>query len=205
MSNIIVQKSKQSRKVLTNLWGRSKDSFNTKNYKPGQHGTKPKGKVSDYGLHLLAKQRLKFHYGRITEKQFHNLFKYANKMKGNTAENFIGLLESRLDVVVYRLNFAPTIFAARQLVSHGHIRLNGKKVNIASQKLKVGDVIELKSASKQIPLILQSISSKERTVPEYLSLDADNMSGKFIRRPANNEAPYPFDPEIQLVVEWYSR
>jgi small subunit ribosomal protein S4 len=163
-------------------------------------------KVSDYCLHLKAKQKLKSHYGRINERQFRNTFSIAQRMKGNTGENFVALLERRLDAVVYRLNLAPTIFSARQLVSHGHIKVNGRKVNIPSQRLKEGDVIELKhSETKSIPLILQSATKMERNVPGYLSFDANSMTGKFIRIPTISDVPYPFEPEVHLVVELYSR
>ncbi len=204
MTKIIKAKYKASRRLGTSIWGDGKDPFHTKNYRPGQHGPAGKVKTSDYGLHLKAKQILKTHYGRVTEKQFRNTFKTASKMKGNTAENLAGLLESRLDMIVYRMNFAPSIFAARQLVSHGHIRLNGKKVNIPSQKLKVGDKIELKERSKQIVTFIESLQKQERTVPEYLSVDQNGMNGEVLRVPMISDIPYPFEPNFGKVVEYYS-
>ncbi|GAB4165461.1 MAG: 30S ribosomal protein S4 [Rickettsiaceae bacterium] len=204
MTKIIKAKYKASRRLGTSIWGDGKDPFHTKNYRPGQHGPAGKVKASDYGLHLNAKQTVKAHYGRITEKQFRNTFKLAAKMKGNTAENLAGLLEQRLDMVVYRMNFAPTIFAARQLVSHGHIRLNGKKVNIPSQRLKVGDKIELKDSSKQITVFLEAAQKQERMVPEYLSVDASKMSGEFLRIPVISDIPYPFQPNFGKIIEYYS-
>ena len=184
---------------------KEKDPFNTKNYRPGQHGPNGRPKTSDYGTHLQAKQLVKAHYGRITEKQFRNTFTLANKMKGNTAENFAGLLEKRIDMVVYRLNLAPSIFTARQLVSHKHVKLNGKKVNIPSLRVKEGDVIELKDSSKQIVICAESAQKLDRSVPTYLSLDADSMSGTFVRTPSICDIPYPFEADFNKIVELYSR
>ncbi|HJD55822.1 MAG TPA: 30S ribosomal protein S4 [Rickettsia endosymbiont of Pyrocoelia pectoralis] len=205
MTKIVKSKYKASRRLGVSLWGDSKDAFNTRNYRPGQHGQNTMIKTSDYGLHLKAKQRLKCHYGRITEKQFRNIFAFAQKMKGNTGENFIGLLESRLDTLVYRMNIAPTIFAARQLVSHGHIRVNGRKADIASMRLKENDIIEIKESSKQIPVIKESISKQGQTTADYVSFDADSTSGKYLRIPTISDVRYPFEPEVNLVIELYSR
>ncbi|MCC8371706.1 MAG: 30S ribosomal protein S4 [Rickettsia endosymbiont of Pseudomimeciton antennatum] len=204
MTKIISSKYKASRRLGVSLWGDSKDAFNTRNYRPGQHGQNSMVKTSDYGVHLKAKQKLKCHYGRINEKQFRNTFTLAQKMKGNTGENFIALLERRLDAVIYRMNIAPTIFAARQFVTHGHIKVNGKKVDIPSMKLKEGDVIELKESAKQIPIILETATKQENTVPGYLTFDAHSLSGKFVRIPVISDVPYPFEPEVHLVIELYS-
>lgn len=204
MTKIVKAKYKVSRRLGSSIWGDEKDPFHTKNYRPGQHGAGTRGKVSDYGLHLNAKQMVKNHYGRVTETQFRNIFKLASKMKGNTAENFAGLLEQRLDMVVYRMNFAPTIFAARQLVSHCHVRLNGKKVNIASQRVQVGDVIEIKDNSKDITKIIESVQKLSRPVPEYLSIDPAKMSGQLVRIPMISDIPYPFQPNFGKIVEYYS-
>lgn len=204
MTKIVKAKYKVSRRLGSSIWGNEKDPFHTKNYRPGQHGPGTRGKVSDYGLHLNAKQLVKNHYGRVTETQFRNIFKLASKMKGNTAENFAGLLEQRLDMVVYRMNFAPTIFAARQLVSHCHVRLNGKKVNIASQRVQVGDVIEIKDNSKDITNIMESIQKLSRPVPEYLAIDPAKMSGQLVRIPMISDIPYPFQPNFGKIVEYYS-
>lgn len=204
MTKIVKAKYKVSRRLGSSIWGDEKDPVHTKNYRPGQHGSGARGKVSDYGLHLNAKQMVKNHYGRVTETQFRNIFKLASKMKGNTAENFAGLLEQRLDMVVYRMNFAPTIFAARQLVSHCHVRLNGKKVNIASQRVQVGDVIEIKDNSKDITKIMESIQKLSRPVPEYLSIDPAKMSGALVRIPMISDIPYPFQPNFGKIVEYYS-
>lgn len=205
VTKIIKAKYKASRRLGKAVWGDAKDPFNTKNYRPGQHGPSGRPKTSDYGTHLHAKQLVKAHYGRITEKQFRNTFTLANKMKGNTAENFAGLLEKRIDMVVYRLNLAPSIFTARQLVSHKHIKLNGKKVNIPSLRVKEGDVIELKDSSKQIVICAESAQKLERSVPTYLSLDADSMSGTFVRTPSICDIPYPFEADFNKIVELYSR
>lgn len=205
VTKIVRSKFKASRRLGVSIWGSNKDAYNSRNYRPGQHGQNTMIKTSDYGLHLKAKQRLKSHYGRVNEKQFRNIFELAQKTKGNTGENFIGLLERRLDAVVYRLNLAPTIFSARQIVGHGHIRVNGKKVNIPSQRLKEGDLVELHNNAKQIPLIIESAGKLERTVPDYLSFDQNSMTGKFVRTPTMSDVPYPFEPEVHLVVEYYSR
>ena len=204
MTKIIQAKYKASRRLGKSIWGNGKDSFHTKNYRPGQHGQSTRSKPSDYGQHLQAKQLLKAHYGRVTEKQFKNAFALASKMKGNAAENFAGLLERRLDMVVYRMNFAPTIFAARQLVSHNHIRVNGRKVNIASLKVKIGDKVELKDISKQMVICLEAAKNQERRVPDYLAVDHDVMAGTFVRVPMISDIPYPFTPDFNKVVEFYS-
>ncbi len=205
MTKILSAKYKASRRLGVSIWGDNKDPFNKRNYRPGQHGQTAIVKNSDYGLHLKAKQRIKAHYGRINERQFRNLFLLAQKMKGNTGENFVALLETRLDAVVYRMNIASTIFGARQLVTHGHIRVNGKRVNIPSYRLKVGDVISLKDSSASLPIIVESVQKMSRTVPDYMEFDASSMSGKFNRIPAISDVPYPFEPEIHFVVELYSR
>lgn len=205
MTKVLQSKYKASRRLGKSIWGDEKDPVHKKNYAPGLHGPNVRGKkISDYGVHLHAKQALKMHYGRVREKQFRNIFVLAKNMKGNTAENFAGLLECRLDMVVYRLNLAPTIFTARQMVSHGHVRLNGKKVNIPSIKLTPGDKIELKDSSKQVPVYLESAQKQLRTVPEYLTFDLSSMSGTFVRVPKISDVPYPFEPDFNKVVEFYS-
>ena len=204
MTKIVKAKYKSSRRLGTSIWGDNKDPIHKKNYRPGQHGPTSRVKVSDYGLHLNAKQTLKSHYGRVTEKQFRNIFKMAAKMKGNTAENFAGLLEQRLDMAVYRMNLAPTIFAARQMVSHCHVLVNGKKVNIPSQRLKVGDKIELRDKSKQVVLYAEAAQKQLRPVPEYLSMDPGKMAGEFLRVPMISDIPYPFQANFGKVIEYYS-
>ncbi len=205
MTKILSAKYKASRRLGVTIWGDNKDPFHKKNYRPGQHGQSAVVKNSDYGLHLKAKQRIKAHYGRINERQFRNIFALAQKMKGNTGENFVALLESRLDAVVYRMNIGPTIFASRQLVTHGHVRVNGKKVNIPSYRLRVGDVITLKDSSVQLPVVVESAQKMSRTVPDYLEFDVGSMTGKFNRLPVISDVPYPFEPEVHFVVELYSR
>lgn len=206
MSKIVKAKYKASRRLGVSIWGNDKDPFHKKNYRPGQHGLSgAMVKASDYGLHLKAKQRIKCHYGRINEKQFRNLFALARKMKGNIGENFIGLLERRLDAVVYRMNLAPSIFAARQLVTHGHIEVNGKKLDIPSARLKEGDEVALKHVSKTMTPVVESVSKMERAVPDYMQFDPNSFSGKFIRIPAIADVPFPFEAEVHMVVEFYSR
>tara|TARA_Y100001933_G_C18864155_1_gene507230 strand:- start:182 stop:745 length:564 start_codon:yes stop_codon:yes gene_type:complete len=187
------------------LWGRPKSPFNRRDYPPGLNGQNKRKKPSDYGTQLMAKQKLKCHYGYITEKQFRNLFEKASKIKGNTSENLIELLERRLDATVYRMKFVSTIFAARQFVSHGHVKVNGKKVTIPSYNLQDGDVIEVKEKSRDIPIVLEAISSTERDAPEYLSVDYDKMKGTFLKGPKPDEVPYPVVMEPNLVIEYYSR
>lgn len=205
MTKIRKSKYKISRSVGTSIWGDAKDPVHKKNYRPGQHGATSVAKSSDYGLHLKAKQRLKAHYGRIREKQFKKIFAEAVRCKGNTGDNFIALLESRLDAAVYRMRIAPTIFAARQIVSHGHILVNSRKVNIASYTLKPGDVIEVKESSKNLGIIADALSRGDRRTPDYYEFDDKKFEGKFLRLPASSDAPYPFEHEVHLVVEFYSR
>ena len=205
MSRIIKSKYKVDRRLRCNLWGRPKSPFNRRDYPPGLNGQSRKKKPSDFGTQLMAKQKLKCHYGYITEKQFRNTFFKASKIKGNTSENLIELLERRLDATVYRMKFATTIFAARQFVSHGHVLVNNKKVTIASYQLKDGDIVEVKEKSREIPTLLEAISSTERETPEYLSVDYDKLKGTFLKGPKPNEVPYPVVMEPNLVIEYYSR
>ena len=197
-------KYKLDRRMGENIWGRPKSPVNKREYGPGQHGQRRKSKTSDYGLQLKAKQKLKGYYGDITEKQFKKNYVEASRIKGDTSQNLIGLLEQRLDMVVYRAKFAPTIFAARQIVSHGHIYLNGKKTNIASARVKPGDVVELGKKAQEMALVLEAQSLAERDVPEYIAPDG---AGKisFVRVPTLDEVPYPVKMEPNLVVEFYSR
>ncbi len=197
-------KYKIDRYLGENLWGRPKSPVNRREYGPGQHGQRRRGKLSDYGIHLRAKQKLKKYYGDITEKQFHRTYLEADRMKGNTAENLIGLLERRLDAVVYRAKFVPTIFAARQFVNHGHVKVNGRRVNIPSYRVKEGDVIEVCEKSREIPLVLEAVASAERDVPDYIEVDHKKMTAKFLRVPQLSDVPYPVQMEPHLVVEFYS-
>lgn len=205
MTKIIQSKYKVSRRLGVNLWGRAKDPFNTRNFPPGQHGPLGAKKSSDYGTQLRAKQRLKAYYGGVTEKQFLLVFKEAVRLKGDSGENLVGLLEKRLDAVVYRLNIAPTIFSARQLVSHKHITVNGKTINIPSYRVKENDVIALKVKSREMALVLEAIQRKERDIPDYLEFDAQKFQGTFLRTPKLADIPYPVHMEPNLVVEFYSR
>ncbi len=205
MTRILKAKYKVDRRLKCNLWGRPKSPFNKREYPPGIHGQNKRRKPSDYGIQLMAKQKLKCYYGYITEKQFRNLFVKATRIKGDTSQNFVELLERRLDSVIYRMKFVPTIFSARQFVSHGHILVNGKKVTIASYSVKDEDVIEVKEKSREIPIVLEAMSSTERDVPEYISVDFDKMKGKFLKGPKLNDIPYPVIMEPNLVIEYYSR
>ena len=197
-------KYKINRRLGENLWGRAKSPINKREYAPGQHGQKRK-KPSDYGVQLMAKQRLKGYYGNITEKQFHGIYVEALRMKGDSGENMIGLLERRLDAVVYRAKFVPTVFAARQFINHGHVKVNGRRVTIASYRVKVGDAIEIKDASKQLAIVLEATQLAERDVPDYIEVDHSKMTAKMTRIPLPAEVPYPVMMEPHLVVEFYSR
>ncbi|MFC1659355.1 30S ribosomal protein S4 [Pseudomonadota bacterium] len=203
MTKIINAKKKLSRKLGVNLWGRPNDTFLKRNYRPGQHGTIQR-RPTTHSIHLQAKQKIRTYYNML-EKQFKNLFIKSAKMKGDRAENFAGALESRLDMIVFRANFAPTIFAARQLVSHKHILVNGKKVNIASYSVKPGDVVEVVEKSKGMAMIIESLQKMERDVPAYLDLNKEKMTIKYLNIPKIADIPYPFEPEYSLIVEMYSR
>ena len=197
-------KYKIDRAMGENLWGRAKSPVNKRSYGPGQHGQRRKSKVSDFGLQLKAKQKLKGYYGNITEKQFAKTYDEAARRKGNTSENLIGLLEARLDAVVYRAKFVPTVFAARQFVNHGHVLVNGKRVNIASYRVKVGDVVTVRERSRNMALVLEALQSAERDTPDYIEVDPKGMSAKFIRVPEFSEVPYPVKMEPNLVIEFYA-
>jgi small subunit ribosomal protein S4 len=197
-------KYKLDRRMGENIWGRPKSPVNSRSYGPGQHGQRRKSKVSDFGLQLRAKQKLKGYYGNLTEKQFSRIYEEADRRKGNTSENLIGLLESRLDAIVYRAKFVPTVFAARQFVNHGHVTVNGQKVNIASYRCKIGDVIEVRERSRNMALVLEAIQSGERDFADYVEVDAKGLSAKFIRVPELSEVPYPVKMEPNLVIEYYS-
>ena len=205
MTKRLNSKHKVDRRLKINLWGRPKSPFNTRAYPPGQHGQSKSSKPSDYGIQLHAKQKLKSYYGNMNEKQFRNIYKKAIMKKGDTAENLIGLLERRLDAVIYRSKLSNTIFSSRQLINHGHVRVNGKKVNIASYQVKEEDSIEIRDKSKQLAIIDISLANKEREVPEYLQLDEKNKKVKFVRIPKFEEVPYPVLMEPNLVIEYYSR
>ncbi|MBX3477154.1 MAG: 30S ribosomal protein S4 [Brevundimonas sp.] len=197
-------KYKIDRAMGENLWGRSKSPVNKRSYGPGQHGQRRKSKVSDFGLQLKAKQKLKGYYGNLTEKQFRKTYDEAARRKGNTPENLIGLLEARLDAVVYRAKFVPTVWAARQFVNHGHVTVNGKKVNIASYRLSVGDVVEVKEKSRNMALVLEAQQSSERDVPDYLEIGDRGFSVRVARVPELADVPYAVKMEPNLVVEYYS-
>lgn len=202
MTKRIQAKYKIDRRLRENLWGRPKSPVNRRESGPGQHGLRRK-KPSDYGLQLMAKQKLKGYYGNIGEKQFRKIFQQAVNQKGDTSENLIGLLERRLDIIVYRLKFVPTVFSARQFVNHGHVFVNGKKVNIPSYRVNEGDVIEIREKSRQIPMVLAALQLAERDIPEYMS--SEGVKGTFIRVPAFDDVPYPVQMEPNLVIEFYSR
>ena len=205
MTKRLKSKHKIDRRLKVNLWGRPKSPFNTRAYPPGQHGQTKSAKPSDYGIQLQAKQKLKCYYGNMNERQFRNMYKRAIMKRGDTAENLIGLLERRLDAVIYRSKLSNTIFSSRQLINHGHVRVNGKKVNISSYQVKEEDSIEIRDKSKQLALIDIALANKEREVPEYLQLDEKNKKVKFVRIPKFEEVPYPVVMEPNLVIEYYSR
>ncbi|NDC58653.1 MAG: 30S ribosomal protein S4 [Alphaproteobacteria bacterium] len=204
MSKRLTAKYKIDRRFGQNIWGRPKSPVNKRAYGPGQHGQRRKGKMSDFGLQLIAKQKLRFYYGNITERQFRKIYAEAARRKGNTAENLIGLLESRLDAVVYRSKFAPTPFAARQIVNHGHVKVNGRKVNIPSFVCKAGDMIEIREKARNMALVIEALQSAERDFPEYIEVDPKAMTAKYNRVPQLADVPYPVQMEPNLVVEYYA-
>jgi small subunit ribosomal protein S4 len=197
-------KYKIDRRMGENIWGRPKSPINARSYGPGQHGQRRKSKVSDFGLQLRAKQKLKGYYGNLTEKQFSGIYQEAARRKGNTSENLIALLESRLDAVVYRAKFVPTPFAARQFVNHGHVMVNGKRVNIPSYRLKIGDVVQVRERSRNMALVLEALQLAERDSPDYIEVDSKAMTAKYLRMPELAEVPYPVKMEPNLVVEFYA-
>ena len=205
MSKRVAAKYKINRRFGVNLWGRPKSPINKRDYRPGEHGQRRGRKPSDFGLQLAAKQKLKGYYGNISERQFRRYYGEAVRRRGDTSENLIGILERRLDAVVYRLKFVPTVFASRQFINHGHIKVNGRRVNIPSYLVKDGDVIEVQEKSRDLALVLEAVESPERDVPDYLEVDHKKMRGTFIRMPKLADVPYPVQMEPNLVVEFYSR
>ncbi len=205
MTKRTAAKHKIDRRMGENIWGRPKSPVNRREYGPGQHGQRRKGKLSDFGIQLRAKQKLKGYYGDLTEKQFKRIYAEAARVKGDTGENLIGLLERRLDAVVYRAKFVPTIFAARQFVNHGHVKVNGRRVNIPSYRVKEGDVIEVRDRSKQLAVVLEAAQLAERDVPDYIDVDHSKMTATFTRTPALGDVPYPVMMEPNLVVEFYAK
>jgi small subunit ribosomal protein S4 len=203
MTKRLESKYKICRRLGVNLWGRPKSPTNRREYGPGLHGQRRR-KTSNFGIQLKAKQKLRGYYGNITERQFRRIYVEAVRRKGDTGENLIGLLERRLDAVVYRMKFVPTVFAARQFINHGHLRVNGRRVNIPSYQVHEGDVIEVKEKSRQLPLVLEAIDSPERDIPDYIEVDYEKMSGTFLRAPQLADVPYPVEMDPKLVVEFYS-
>ena len=204
MTKRVKSKYKINRRLGVNLWGRPKSSVNLREYGPGEHGQRRR-KPSDYGLQLQAKQKLKGYYGNITEKKFRRYYEEAVRRKGDTSEILVGELESRLDAVVYRMKFVPTVFASRQFINHGHIRVNGKRVNIPSYKVKEGDLVEVREKSRQLPMVLLAVESPERDVPDYMEVNHNKLTGTFLRAPKLEDVPYPVQMEPNLVIEFYSR
>lgn len=204
MTKRIQAKTKICRRLGVNLWGRQKNPLARRDYAPGEHGQKRR-KLSDYALQLAAKQKLRRYYANMTERQFRRMYEEASRMRGDTAENLIGLLERRLDTVIYRVNLAPTPFAARQLVNHGHVLVNGRRVNIPSYQVREGDTIEIAERSKSHPHMLESVQRPERDVPDYLQFDSRALKAQFVRTPKLQDVPYPVQMEPKLVIEYYSR
>ena len=198
-------KHKIDRRMGENIWGRPKSPVNRREYGPGQHGQRRKAKLSDFGLQLRAKQKLKGYYGDLTEKQFRRIYAEAERIKGDTGENLVGLLERRLDAVVYRAKFVATMFAARQFVNHGHVTVNGRRVNIASYRVKEGDVVQVREKSRQISVLIEATQLAERDVPDYVDADHSKMSATFVRTPSFSDVPYPVMMEPNLVIEYYAQ
>ncbi len=204
MSKRLASKYKINRRLGLNLWGRPKSPVNKREYGPGQHGQRRR-KPSDFGIQLKAKQKLKGYYGNIGEKQFRRYYAEAARRKGDTGENLVEVLERRLDAVIYRAKFVPTVFSARQFVNHGHITVNGKRVTIPSYKVKDEDIIQIKAKSRELPLVLEAVASSEREVPDYITIDLKDMRAQFMRGPKLADVPYPVKMEPNLVIEFYSR
>ena len=198
-------KYKLDRRMGENIWGRAKSPVNRREYGPGQHGQRRKNKLSDFGTQLRAKQKLKGYYGDLTEKQFRRIYAEAERIRGDTGENLFGLLERRLDAIVYRAKFVATIWAARQFVNHGHIQVNGQRVNIASYRVKEGDVISIRERSRQLAIVLEAVALTERDVPDYLEVDHNKMTATFVRTPGLGDIPYAVQMEPNLVVEFYAK
>lgn len=205
MTKRVRAKHKIDRRLGENIWGRPKSPLNKRESRPGQHGDRRMGKTSDYGQQLKAKQKLKGYYASITERQFRRIYDEATRLKGSTSEHIIGLLERRLDALVYRAKFVPTVFAARQFVSHGHVKVNGRRVTIPSYRVRIGDTIELRDKARDMALVLEATKSAERDVPDYIDADHSKMTAKMTRIPALSDVPYPVQMEPNLVVEFYSR
>ncbi|WP_395687826.1 30S ribosomal protein S4 [Aestuariivirga sp.] len=198
-------KYKIDRRMGENIWGRPKSPVNKREYGPGQHGQRRKGKMSDFGTQLKAKQKLKGYYANLSERQFRKVYEEASRMTGDASENLIGLLERRLDMVIYRAKFVPTVFAARQFVSHGHVKVNGRRVTVASIRLKVGDTVELSEKAKGLASVLESAQLAERDTPDYIEADHKGMTARMVRIPGLSDVPYPVQMQPNLVVEYYSR
>jgi small subunit ribosomal protein S4 len=205
MSKRLSAKHKLDRRMGENIWGRPKSPVNRREYGPGQHGQRRKGKLSDFGVQLRAKQKLRGYYANITEKQFRNIYKEASRLRGDTGALLIGLLERRLDALVYRAKFVPTVFSARQIVSHGHVMVNGKRVTVPSYRLEVGDIVQLRDRAKELIIVIEAAQSSEREVPDYIEVDESKKTAKLTRIPTLTEVPYPVQMEPHLVVEYYSR
>ena len=204
MSKRANSKYKLDRRVGENLWGRPKSPVNKRSYGPGQHGQRRAKKLSDYGTQLQAKQKLKGYYGNITERQFRKYYQDASRRPGDTGENMIGLLETRLDTIVFRSKFVPTPFAARQLVSHGHVKVNGRRVTIASYHVKDNETIELTAKAREMALVMEASKSAERDTPDYLEV-SEGKSTKLLRTPKLADVPFAVQMEPHLIVEFYSR
>ncbi len=205
MTKRVRAKHKIDRRLQENIWGRSKSPLNKRNSRPGQHGERRAGKLSDFGQQLKAKQKLKGYYGNFSDRQFSKLYVEASRLKASTSEHLIGLLERRLDALVYRAKFVPTVFAARQFVSHGHVTVNGRRVTVPSYRVRINDVVEVKEKARQLPLVLEAIKSAERDIPDYVDVDQSKFTVKLTRVPALTDVPYPVTMEPNLVVEFYSR
>lgn len=205
MTKRIQAKHKIERRYGVILWGQESSPAHKRNHPPGQHGTKGARKLTEYGKQLASKQKLRGYYGNITEKQFRNIYKEACRLRGDTGEKLLELLERRLDAIVYRLKFAPTVFAARQLVNHRHILVNGRCLNIGSCRLKDGDVVSLCDSMRQNAVVIAAMASKERDIPEYLEFNRSHFSGKLLNTPDPAKIPYPIQMNVTSVIEYYAR
>ncbi|PIS02023.1 MAG: 30S ribosomal protein S4 [Chlamydiae bacterium CG10_big_fil_rev_8_21_14_0_10_42_34] len=196
-------KNRIARKYAANIFGKARNPLLHKQHPPGMHGAKRK-KKSDFGLQLDERQKLKAVYGMISQKQLVNAYKKSLERKGHTPTMFLEQLECRLDNIVFRLRFASSIFGAQQLVSHGHIQVNGKKVDRRSFIVKPGMVVSVRPASRQMKPILASQESINREIPEYMVLESDKFAGTLLASPQMDQVPLPIPINIPLVCEFIS-
>lgn len=195
------KKNRVARRFGVNIFGRARNPLLHKQNPPGVHGARRR-KKSDFGVALEEKQKLKAIYGMLTEKQLVSYYKRAVALPGNTAQHLVQMLECRLDTVVYRLKLAPTIFAAHQLISHGHILVDGKKVDRRSFQVQPGMVISVKEKTRNNAIVADSVQSGMRAVPEYMNLSASSFSGQLLAMPMMEQMPWPLELNLPGICDF---